>query len=153
MYNEKFDLHASLSWTGWSSFDSLTVINNDRTTGTNSTTELDWKDTYFLAAGADYYFNEKIILRGGLSYETGAPPDEFRTPRGVDDDRMGLNVGATFSFSEMLAFHGAFTQLIFLDKPSIDLADPPQPLPGQGRLTGEYSTSASLFRLAVSAKF
>lgn len=151
MYNEKFDLHASLSWTGWSSFDSLVVENTD--SGTSSESNLEWKDTYFLAAGADYYLNEKLILRGGLSYETGAPPDNRRTPRGVDDDRLGLNVGASFQFSEMLAFHGAFTQLIFLDKPTIDLNDPPQGIPQQGDLTGEFSTSASLFRLAVSAKF
>ncbi len=149
LLNESLDLHASLSWTGWSSFDALTVNNTD--TDTSSSSILEWKNTYFLATGADYYLNEKMVLRGGLSYETGAPPDDRRTPRGVDDDRLGLNIGASYNMSETLAFHGAFTQLVFLDKPSIDLPDPAPPSPAS--VTGEYSTSASLIRIAVTSKF
>ncbi len=145
----KIDLHASLSWTGWSSFDELFVDNTSG--GPDSTTVLDWKDTVFVAFGSDYYMNEVLTLRGGLSYETGAPPDDRRTPRGVDDDRMGLNLGASYKLSETLNIHGGFTQLIFLDKPSINLPDPAPPSPN--RLTGEFSTSASLIRLGVSAKF
>lgn len=153
LLNSSLDLHASLSWTGWSSLDKLTVVNKDRTAGIDSTTELQWDDTYFLAVGADYYFTEKLTLRSGLSYETGAPPDEFRTPRGVDDDRLGLNLGASFQFSDLLTFHGALTQLVFLDKPSIANVDPRVGSPLAGTVTGEYSTSATLVRLGVSARF
>ncbi len=149
LLNSSLDLHASLSWTGWSSFNELRV--NNTSSDTNSVTPLNWDDTYFLAAGADYYFTEKLTLRGGLSYETGAPPDAFRTPRGVDDDRLGLNLGASFQFSDLLTFHGAVTQLVFLDKPSIANPDPQQGSPAT--LTGEYTTAATLVRLGVSAKF
>ncbi len=149
LLNPKFDLHASLSWTGWSSFDALVV--NNTTTGTSSSTDLSWKNTIFTAFGTDYYLSEKLILRGGISYETGAPPDSKRTPRGVDEDRMGLNLGASYNLNDKFAFHGAFTQLIFLDKPTIDLADPAPPSPVS--VAGEYTTSASLIRLGVSAKF
>lgn len=149
LLNSALDLHASLSWTGWSTLSELTVDNTSG--GPDSTTDLDWKDTVFVAFGSDYYMNETWTLRGGLSYETGAPPDDKRTPRGVDDDRLGINIGASYKLSETLNIHGGFTQLVFLDKPSISLPDPAPPSPN--RVSGEFTTSASLIRLGVSAKF
>lgn len=150
LLNESLDLHGSLSWTGWSSFDKLTVKNTS--SGTSSTTQLDWSDTFFVAAGADYFMNENLTLRGGLSYETGAPPDNKRTPRGVDEDRLGIALGASYKLTEIFTLHGAFTQLVFLNKPTIDLVDPPQGF-SPTQLTGEYTNSATLIRLAVSGKF
>ena len=151
LLNESLDLHASLSWTGWSAFDALIVKNTD--SGTSSTTELGWDDTVFISSGVDYFLSEALTLRGGLSYETGAPTDAKRTPRGVDDDRLAVALGGSFKLSELLTLHGAFTQIIFLNKPTIALNDPPQAIPQQGTVSGDFSTSASLIRLGVSAKF
>ena len=151
LLNESIDLHASLSWTGWSSFDQLNV-NNTSVNSAPRVTTLDWKDTYLLAYGADYFMSEALTLRAGLSYETGAPPDAKRTPRGVDDDRLGIALGGSFKLSELLTLHGAFTQIIFLNKPTIDLPDPPNTA-GTDRITGDYSNTASIVRLGVSAKF
>lgn len=150
MLNEKWDLHGSFSWTGWSVFDQLAVQNKS---GNNSppasTTE--WDDTMFFAVGTDYYFSDKVTFRGGVSYESGAPSDAYRTPRSVDADRATIGLGVGYALSESMALNGALTQLFYTSAPTIDL-----PAPGGAGvpLSGEYEGNmATAIRVGLSARF
>lgn len=149
LLNEKWDLHGSVSWSSWSTFDELAVRN---TSGNNSppTTQMNWDDTYFVAVGADYYHSDTLTFRGGLSYETGAPPDEYRTPRSVDSDRATMGLGVGYTLSENMTLNGALTQLFYTSAPTIDLpAAGPTPA-----LEGKYKGNmATALRVGLSARF
>lgn len=150
LLTEKWDLHGSFSWSSWSTFDELAVRN---TSGNNSppATQMKWDDTIFVAAGADYYHSDEWTFRGGLSYETGAPPDEYRTPRSVDSDRATIGLGASYTLNEMMTINGALTQLFYTSAPTIDLPANPPLAPA---LKGEYKGNmATAVRVGLSARF
>lgn len=144
--NERFDIHGSVSWSKWSVLDKL-EIKNTTTGGGAPATITDWKDTYFIAAGTDYYYNDKWTFRGGLSYETGAPSDAHRSPRSVDEDRVVLGLGSSYAFSETLSLNGAFTQLFYLNAPEVDLDTAPT-------FSGTYKGNmATAIRIGISKTF
>lgn len=151
LMTEKWDLHGSLSWSSWSVFDQLAVVNTTTPSATPDPVPTNWDDTVFLAVGTDYYHSEKWSFRGGLSYETGAPPDAFRTPRSVDADRATIGLGAGYALSETMTLNGALTQLFYTSAPTLDL-----PAPGTATepLQGEYKGNmATAIRVGLSAKF
>ncbi|MCO5113293.1 MAG: outer membrane protein transport protein [Bdellovibrionaceae bacterium] len=152
LLQEKLDLHGSVSWSSWSVFDQLAVENTTTPAASPAPVETKWDDTFFVAFGADYYFSDQWTFRGGLSYETGAPPDKYRTPRSVDSDRVTLGLGASYALSESMTINGALTQLFYASAPTVDLpAAPPTHL---APLEGEYKGNmATAVRVGVSARF
>lgn len=142
--NEKIDLHGSFSWSRWSVLDELKIDNTTSPANSPPATITEWDDTILLAVGADYYMSDIWTFRGGLSYETGAPSDEHRSPRSVDEDRLVIGLGTSFAVSETLSINGALTQLFYLNDPEIDLAT----------VSGKYKGNmATAIRVGVSTTF
>jgi len=147
--------HLSFSYTNWSIFKDLTLNANNVIGGAQpippSVVEQNWDDTYMVALGSTFNMSEKTILRGGLSYETGAVDNAFRTPRSQDTDRIGLGLGASFALGAVtldLGLNHIFYQ------GDIDLNVAAVPLEGkiQG-ISGSYDTSATLLRAGVEYVF
>ncbi len=73
-----------------------TVVVTDKTT-----LKPHWKDTYKVSVGAAYQYNDKLQLRGGVSYDQSPvrSVDERMTTL-PDNDRIWLSVGAKYDFSK-----------------------------------------------------
>lgn len=104
-----FGLSASARWTHWtSSFPAFTIRNT--LTG-ESKSNYDYQNTWGLAFGTDYYYDENITLRGGLGYdESPTHKPERRTYRIPDGDRYWISAGASYVWRNW-QFDGAYAYL------------------------------------------
>lgn len=144
---EAYTFYGNLAYTTWSSFEEFKIRYSD----TSSTTELDWKNSLFVALGADYRFDEKLTLRAGLSHDQGVTSDAKRTPRTPDTDRTALAIGAGYQVSELLVLNATY-QKIFMDNAKIDLSDQDYPDAAfRGNLQSTFEFNPNV--LAFSADF
>ena len=92
--NEKWTFSAAARWTKWSRFDRLDIMSNG--TAISSTNE-NWKNTWYYALGADYHFNDNWTIRFGGAYdETVIKSQEFRTVRIPDGHRWFASLGVSY---------------------------------------------------------
>ncbi len=95
--NDRWDVMADVSWTGWRSFDVLDVVNAAGASVTR--TAENWDDTWRVSLGANYRLNDRLTLRGGVAYDETPVSDRFRTARIPDEDRTWLAFGAQYRLS------------------------------------------------------
>jgi long-chain fatty acid transport protein len=157
-YNEAFAVMADATWTGWSSFEKLTLdFDGTGIAGkTSTTTTENWDDTWRLSAGAAYNLSPELVLRFGLAYDqTVISSDEFRTPRIPDEDRIWVAIGAGYQISGSWSVDGAYTHLFVQDAVlnKVDTGNPADENTGRGTLVGTYENSVDIASLQVSYSF
>ena len=117
--NDRWDIMADVQWTGWSSLPELKFV---RSSGTVlQSTPFKWDDSWRYSVGANYHYNDALMLRGGVAFDQTPISDEFRTVRLPDSDRWWLSVGAQYKFSPQMKLDAGFTY-IFADSVSINNA-------------------------------
>lgn len=96
--DDKWDVMADATWTGWGVFKELRVI---RLTPlpTLPVTPENWRDTWRLSAGANHHYNEQWTARMGVAYDQTPVSDAFRTARIPDASRTWLSVGGQYKAS------------------------------------------------------
>ena len=112
-------------WSRWSSFTSFPVTNSTAggplVTATGPVNlAFRYDDGYYMSAGADYKFNSAITLRAGVAYEISPITDAVRGVRLPDDDRVWLNVGASYAWNDQLTFDVAYAHA-FVDRSPINI--------------------------------
>jgi len=92
--NDKFAVHYSVQWIGWSAFDKL------ETEGSANATlnTYEWQDGWHYAIGGTYYLNNDWTLRTGYMYDTSAQ-DEITSISVPDSDRQWFSGGFTYHIS------------------------------------------------------
>lgn len=111
--NDRWDLLADLTWTGWSDFDELRIV---RTNGAlASLTEERWKDTWRFSLGANYRWNDTLTLRGGIAFDETPVPDAYRTARIPDEDRTWLSLGVQYRVSPKALLDVGYAHLFVKD--------------------------------------
>jgi len=75
-FSDKWDVMADVSWTGWSTFKQVKIV--DATGATISNTPENWKDTVRVAVGVTHHYNRQWLARAGLAYDQAPVPDAFR---------------------------------------------------------------------------
>lgn len=84
------------------------------------TLDFGYRDTTFASIGAEYRYNEKLTLRGGLATDQIPVTDDIRDVRVPDTDRKWLSLGATYRASESAEYGFGFTHLL-LNEPEVSL--------------------------------
>ena len=136
--NERWDLLADLSWTGWSSFDKLAV-----TGAVNALVPENWNDILRIGVGANYRQNDKWLWRVGTAYDQNAVPDaERRTVRLPDADRIWLAFGGQYKMSDKGWIDFGYAHLFF-NEAAIDHVEPPI------RVKGRFDSQVNI----VSAQY
>ena len=115
-FNHKLELLADATWTGWSSFDELRVID---TTGSDvALTPEKWEDVWRLSIGGNYKYNDKLTLRAGTAYdESPIPGPNLRTPRIPGNDRTWISLGAGYKVKEHINIDVGYSHLFVDDTP------------------------------------
>jgi long-chain fatty acid transport protein len=80
----------------------------------------EYDDGWFFSAGAEYRWNERLTIRGGVGYEISPITDQVRTPRLPDNDRFWASVGLSWNIAPFMRFDLAYTHLWIKD-PSINI--------------------------------
>lgn len=120
--NQKIELLADATWTGWSSFDELR-IEFDNSAKDDSVQPEEWKDSMRYSLGMIYQLDETIKLRTGVAFdETPIKNKYLRTPRISDSDRTWLSFGLGYKLSNDINLDLGYTR-IFTNSPEIEATD------------------------------
>ncbi|MES2710670.1 MAG: TonB-dependent receptor [Pseudomonadota bacterium] len=136
-------LLATAEWTNWSRF--RTLIATFDTGLPPTVTDERWRDTVFLALGAEYRVSQSVTLRTGVAWDQTPVRTEYRTPRIPDSNRYWLSAGLTWQVLPNVAFSAGYTH-IFGNTADLALASggPTSNNFTRGDLSARYSASVDI---------
>lgn len=149
--NEKWAVMGEVDWVRWSCWNKLD-IDFDRLAN-NSVTMYNWRDTWFTSLGAEYKWNDKLTLKGGLALDQSPIKHaETRTPRVPDASRQWISAGADYKYSDNLTFNASFSY-IMIDTSYSDLYAADAGNSGRGDLKAKYSGHIDVLSLGLKYTF
>jgi long-chain fatty acid transport protein len=151
--NDKVEVLADWTSTGWDSLQSLDIKREGETENFSSVA-LKFKNTWRVGLGANVKMNDNFTLRLGTAYDKAPVQDEYRTPRLPDDDRIWASGGFEWSLSEKAKIDVGYTH-IFVS------SDSPSNLPNQetssstpaGSLVGVYNFKVDILGVQLTLSF
>ncbi len=116
--NNRFELLADATWTGWSSFKELRVVD---TAGSDiALTNEDWEDVWRYSIGGKYHYSDQLTLRAGAALDKSPIPNaNLRTPRIPGNDRHWLSFGADYKIRDNIKVNVGYAHL-FVDDTAIN---------------------------------
>jgi len=157
-FDSKWSVSTDLHWTRWSRFDNVRLefrdFANDLALG-GRIIEYNYKNTYRLAIGTKYQFNERIILKFGYAFDESPTRDEFRTVRIPDSNRNWLAIGAKYKLNKNINLDIGYSYIFFASAPLSDsapIAIAPTSQSSQ-TLSGNFDTSAHVMGIQLTWNF
>jgi long-chain fatty acid transport protein len=143
---------AEADWTRWSRLQNLTV-QFDNPAQADDTTIEDWRNSWFVSAGATYRPTDQWALRAGVAYDEGIDSSGYRrTPRIPDSDRYWASLGAGYKLTEATTVNAGYTHIFAPDSTvAQSTSDPNNQL--RGNLVGTVEASADVVNVGFSTKF
>jgi long-chain fatty acid transport protein len=142
--NDRWAVLGSLGWQQWSKFGQVD-LGIDSSNPTSLTTESDFKDTWHIAAGAQYRITEPWLLNFGVAYDSGFQDNDNVSPMLPANAAWRFGIGAekevSKRFSWGLAAEYAYGGTLDVNKQSTA----PVGLGGRGDLVGSYNNAGILF--------
>jgi long-chain fatty acid transport protein len=115
-------LLGTVEWDRWSSIGNVTATGAACASalfpaGTCETLHLNYDDGWFFSAGAEYAYSPWLTLRTGVGYEISPIKNSTRDILLPDSNRVHLNVGASYKWSDKITINAAYSHLFFDDAP------------------------------------
>jgi long-chain fatty acid transport protein len=148
--NNKWDITADLTWTGWSDFQDLTIVRNNGTT-LISTPE-NWQDTMRYSIGASYQYTENLKFRSGIAFDEEAIQDNFRTANIPGNDRTWLAFGLNWQASKTGLLDLGYAH-IFVKDASVNQLQNTLAQGFNGNLTGQYQGQVDILSAQYTYQF
>ena len=146
--SEKWQVLGDVSWTGWSSIPKLDILKTAG--GIAQTLDTDFRDTWRVAAGANYQYTEAVKLKFGVAYDqTPVKGADTRLVSLPDNDRTWLSAGAQWTPSKGSTLDVGVTYLYVKDA---DINNN-QVAVGRGLVVGSYNDSAWILGVQYSVAF
>lgn len=151
--SDRWELLGDVSWTGWSSIQSL-VITGGKASLTNTPADSEmltkFRDTWRVALGANYKYNDAWKLKFGVAFDQ-SPVDsaKYRTASLPDNNRTWLSLGAQYKLSKDSTLDVGYSHLFVKDSQVANDED----TAARGLLAGTYSASADLVGIQYSLSF
>ncbi|HRE32723.1 MAG TPA: outer membrane protein transport protein, partial [Candidatus Berkiella sp.] len=148
----------AVPWTNWSRFDALSLkFTPGISTGLDTTTIEQFKDTWRFALGGIYTLNEQWKFKAGLAFDETPTQDQTRTARIPDEDRTWVAIGAAYTLNKCWRFDVGYAHLFFKDA-TVDESAPnrsgaPFTLASQAKLAGNYDSSANIVGIQMRYDF
>jgi long-chain fatty acid transport protein len=142
--SDTYEVMADVTWTGWSSFKQVNVVNSSGATVSN--TIENWKDTMRYSVGATHQYNEQWKARAGLAYDQSPVPDANRTARIPDNNRTWLALGGQYKPNQGSAVDFGYAHLFVKDS-SINS---PTPAPA---VVGTYKNKVDILSVQYTQNF
>jgi long-chain fatty acid transport protein len=142
--NDKLDIMADITWTGWSSFKQVKVA--DANDAAISNTIENWRNTIRVSVGATHHYSEQWSARAGLAYDQSPVSDAYRTARLPDSDRTWLALGGQYKSSAANTIDFGYAHFYMKDA----AINSPSPAPA---LVGTYKNSADILSAQYTHNF
>ena len=142
---------ADWTWTGWSSLDTITVVQAGVIPGTDPELDLQYRNTNRYSVGAIYKPEGKLLYRGGIAYdESPIRSEETITPRIPGNDRTWLSVGLGYVPAESWSLDFAYSHLFISDT---DIANGPSQSSSGTTLVGSYESGVDILSAQATFNF
>lgn len=143
---DKLALLANVGWEQWSKFGFINVSVTD--TNVNTTTSLNFKDTWHGALGAQYRVSDPWLLSAGVAYDSAFLDDNQRSPVMPVGDTWRFALGGQYFWTPKVTVSGAY-ELAWGGNMPMTVS---KPVPGT--VSGEYKdTAIHVFDLTLNYKF
>jgi len=143
---DRLALLANVGWEQWSKFGMINIAVTD--TDANTTTSLNFKDTWHGALGAQYRVCDPWRLSAGVAYDSSMINDDQRSPVLPLGDTWRFAVGGQYFWTPKVTVSGAY-ELAWSGNLPMTVS---KPVPGT--VSGEYKdTAIHVLDLTVSYKF
>lgn len=145
--NDKWDVMADASWTGWSVMQQMVV---SRANGSVlQTTPENWTNTWRFSLGSTYHYNEQWLARVGVAYDQTPVPAAYLTARIPDNSRTWLTFGGQYKVSDSSKVDFGYAHLFVKDT---SIANN-QTATGAGDLVGTFSSSINIVTVQYAYNF
>jgi long-chain fatty acid transport protein len=148
--NDKVELLADWTWTGWSTIQSLDIDREDDSA--LSSVPLMFQDTWRVGLGLNYRLDDAWTLRLGTAYDKAPVQDEFRTPRLPDNNRIWAAGGFEWKISEKARVDVGYAH-VFIDKGTSDLPNISATGTPVGALVGDYNAKTDILGAQLTLSF
>jgi long-chain fatty acid transport protein len=144
----QWELLGDISWTGWSSIPKIDVLTASG--ALVQTLETDFRDTWRVAAGANYQLNDAWKLKFGLAYDqTPVKGASTRLVSLPDNDRVWLSIGTQWKPAKNTTIDVGATYLLIEDTE----INNNQSTSGRGTVYGTYDDKAFILGAQLSMAF
>jgi len=147
--SDRWRLLADVQWTQWSSLSQL-ELSFANPLQQPITTQLDWRNSWYVAAGLRYEHDDKWTFRAGVAYDQTPTRHETSTPAIPDANSVWVTVGGAYRFDNSTKVDFAYGHIFVQDNPISLLAGAPgNALRGTlvGTITG---SSVNFFGVQIS---
>ncbi|HET7268578.1 MAG TPA: outer membrane protein transport protein [Oleiagrimonas sp.] len=107
---QNFGIGLELAWTKWDVFKELRV-DYGNPVQPPTVEEFNWRNTWYAAVGGDWYVNDRLTLRAGISVDTTPTHVSTRDPRVPDSTRKIAAVGVGYQFSDHLRLDASYAHI------------------------------------------
>lgn len=146
--NPRWELLGDVSWTGWSSLQTLDIYNRG---GPSQSVPLEFRDTWRIALGANYQFAAQWKWKFGVAYDQSpVHRSSDRLTALPDTDRWWFSTGIQYQATKNITVDLGYTYLYLRDT---DIDTTAGDSLTQGRVAGSYDSKGNIVGLQVSASF
>jgi len=143
--DEHWALLASYGWQQWSKFGLVEIGIDDSTNPVGLTTNIPFKNTWHVAAGAQYRLSEPWLLNFGIAYDSGFQPNSNKiSPLVPTNSAWRFGVGGQQQLSTT-SYWGVTAEYLYGGTLRTNIQAKPVALGGRGDLVGSYSSTGVLF--------
>ncbi|WP_233840009.1 outer membrane protein transport protein [Dyella sp. 2HG41-7] len=143
---DKWGFGADLAWTQWSLMRELTL--NYGNSQPTTVLPFNWRNTFYVSVGGEYYATDKLTIRGGLAADQAPMNAGNRDPRVPDGARHTVAVGLGYKASDRLEFDASYEHIFVAHagmNGSVSATD--------DTLVGSFDDYGNLLSLSVQYKF
>lgn len=141
--NDRWAVLGSVGWQQWSKFGQINLGVDDSTNPTSITTNLPFKDTWHLAAGAQYRLSEPWLLNFGIAYDSGFQSGNV-SPLLPVNSAWRFGVGGQQQLSKTF-YWGVAAEYLYGGSLDTNLQSAPVALGGRGDVAGSFNNTGTLF--------
>ena len=143
--SERWAVLGSIGWQQWSKFGQVQLGVQNTLDPTSLTQELNFKDTWHFAAGAQYRLSEPWLLNFGVAYDTGFQDGSNVSPLLPANAAWRFGAGAQHQFSKTFMWGIAAEYLYGGTLDTNVQTQLPVELGSRGDLVGSYDDIGTLF--------
>jgi long-chain fatty acid transport protein len=108
----------TVEWTNWSRLGDVAAKGSGcGPSGVCEVLNLNYRDSWFFALGAEYAYSPALTLRAGAAYEISPIDDDVRDILLPDSNRVFVSAGASYRYSEQIVVDFAYSHIFFEDAP------------------------------------
>jgi long-chain fatty acid transport protein len=143
----KWEVMADAQWTGWSSIPELRFVPTDGSA--SSAVPLNWDDTWKIAVGASYRYNDQWKARFGVAFDQ-SPVTSDPTAKLPDSDRWWFAFGGEYRWTPNFKVDAGFVYIVG-DTANFNQNQGSTAL--NGLINGKYDSSVTIFSLQGTYSF